>query len=86
MPVTQQIPGDACDAELLGGRTQNLFEQIVRSKRSGRAIRCVSRGTRSALRIFLDCKIAEVMDAARLLVNSDVYLFNVCSGKCMARK
>lgn len=32
MPVTQQMPDDARDAELLGSWAQNVFEQIVGSK------------------------------------------------------
>jgi hypothetical protein len=34
MPVTQQMPGDARDAEFPGSGAQNVFEKIVRSKRS----------------------------------------------------
>ncbi len=33
MPVTQQAPGYPCDAEFLGGRAQDLFEQVVCPKR-----------------------------------------------------
>jgi hypothetical protein len=33
MPMSQQMPSDARNAEILGGRTQHVFEQVVRSKR-----------------------------------------------------